>query len=190
MSDVGHPVGGSDEEIRKGFQADDEGSLRLLYDCYGPAVLHLARTVVGNHADAEDVVQATFVAAWHNRDSYQPELGSLLGWLLGIARRKAVDLIRVRSRQDRVTDSLRRVASPPSSVEHDTETVLEQLVIADELTVLEPQQRRVLELALYDDLTHSQIAAVTGLALGTVKSHLRRGVARLRKRRELDRGAY
>ncbi len=190
MSDVGRPATGSDEEIHQGFRSGDESALRLLYDRYGPAVLHVAKTVVGNHSDAEDVVQATFVAAWHNRDSYQPELGSLLGWLLGIARRKAVDLIRVRSRQDRVADSLRHVAPSASSGEHDTEAILEQLVIADELTVLEPQQRRVIELALYDDLTHSQIAAVTGLALGTVKSHLRRGVARLRKRREMDHGAY
>jgi RNA polymerase sigma factor (sigma-70 family) len=118
-----------------------------------------------------------------------PELGSLLGWLLGITRRKAVDLVRLRSRQDRVTESLRRVAPLPPADGHDVDAVLEQLVVADELTVLEPQQRRVLELALYDDLTHSQIAAVTGMALGTVKSHLRRGVARLRKRRETDRGA-
>lgn len=189
MSDIPRPAAGGDRDLADGFRAGDEIALRSLYDRYGPAVLHLARTVVGNHSDAEDVVQATFVAAWRNRDSYEPELGSLLSWLLGIARRKAVDLVRVRSRQDRVTESLRRVAPLSSAGGLDIDRILEQLVVADELTTLDPQQRRVLELALYDDLTHSQIAAVTGLALGTVKSHLRRGVARLRKRRETDRGA-
>jgi len=148
-------------------------------------VLHLAYASVGNRADAEDVVQATFVAAWQSRDGYQPDRGSLLGWLLGIARRKAADLMRSRVRQNRVAETLRQV-TPEDAGDRGADAVIDRLVVVDELTTLEPDQRRVLELAFYDDLTHTQIAAVTGLALGTVKSHLRRGMARLRKRWEVD----
>jgi len=185
VSAFGRPATG-DDDILGGFKAGDEYALRLLYERFGAAVLHVANAAVGNRADAEDIVQATFVAAWQGRDGYQPERGSLLGWLLGIARRKAADLMRARSRQDRVTDSLRHAKTEDPGKDGDADAVVDRLVIVDELTTLEPDQRRVLELAFYDDLTHTQIAAVTGLALGTVKSHLRRGMARLRKRWEVD----
>ena len=178
---------GADDEILDRFRSGDEHALRWLYDRYGAAVLHLAYASVGNRADAEDIVQATFVAAWQSRDRYEPQRGSLLGWLLGIARRKAVDLVRSRSRQDRVTDTLRQVETAGEGRDAGADAVLDRLVVADELRVLEPAQRRVLELSFYDDLTHVQIAALTGLPLGTVKSHLRRGLARLRSRWEVDR---
>jgi len=184
VSALGRPDTGDDDILGR-FRAGDEHALRLLYDRYSRAVLHLAYASVGNRADAEDVVQATFVAAWQSRDGYQPDRGSLLGWLLGIARRKAADLMRSRVRQNRVAETLRQV-TPEDAGDRGADAVIDRLVVVDELTTLEPDQRRVLELAFYDDLTHTQIAAVTGLALGTVKSHLRRGMARLRKRWEVD----
>ena len=180
---------GGDDEIRDGLRSGDERALRWLYDRYGAAVLHLAYATVGNRHDAEDIVQATFVAAWQGRERYEPERGSLLGWLLGIARRKAVDMIRVRSRQNRVTDSLRQAETSDAGSAAGVDAVIDRLVVADQLSGLEPAQRRVLELSFYDDLTHVQIAALTGMPLGTVKSHLRRGLARLRSRWEVDRAA-
>ena len=180
---------GGDDEILDRFRSGDELALRWLYDRYGAAVLHLAHTSLGNRHDAEDIVQATFVAAWQSRDRYDRRLGSPLAWLLGIARRKAVDLVRLRSRQDRVTDTLRQVETAVHDHGHDADAVVDRLVVADGLRVLEPDQRRVLELSFYDDLTHVQIAALTGMPLGTVKSHLRRGLARLRSRWEVDRAA-
>jgi RNA polymerase sigma factor (sigma-70 family) len=177
---------GGDDEIPGRFRSGDERALRLVYERYGGVVLHLAASTLGNRSDAEDIVQATFVAAWQGRDGYHPDKGSLLGWLLGIARRKAVDAVRARSRQDRVTDTLRLAGGEPAADECDTDGLVERIVVADELATLAPEQRRVLELAFYDDLTHPQIAAVTGLPLGTVKSHLRRGMARLRQRWEVD----
>jgi len=180
---------GGDDEIRDGLRSGDERALRWLYDRYGAAVLHLAYATVGNRHDAEDIVQATFVAAWQGRERYEPERGSLLGWLLGIARRKAVDMIRVRSRQNRVTDSLRQAETSDAGSAAGADEVIDRLVVADQLSGLEPAQRRVLELSFYDDLTHVQIAALTGMPLGTVKSHLRRGIARLRSRWEVDRAA-
>lgn len=181
VSAIGRPDVGGDDDLAWWFQASDESALRLLYERFGAAVLHLAFAAVGNRADAEDVVQATFVAAWEGRDGYRRDRGSLLGWLLGIARRKAADIVRARVRQDRATDSVRRTTARGSDRDAADE-VIDRLVVVDELTTLEPEQRRVMELAFYDDLTHVQIAAVTGLPLGTVKSHLRRGMVRLRKR--------
>ena len=180
---------GGDDEILDRFRSGDERALRWLYDRYGAAVLHLAYATVGDRHDAEDIVQVTFVAAWQSRERYDPKLGSLLSWLLGITRRKAVDMARLRSRQIRIADSLRQVETSGDDADAQADTVVDQLVVADELRVLEPAQRRVLELSFFDDLTHVQIAAMTGMPLGTVKSHLRRGLARLRTRWEADRAA-
>jgi RNA polymerase sigma-70 factor (ECF subfamily) len=174
-----------DDGFAELFRAGDERALRLAYERHGPAVFHLAARGLASTTDAEDVTQATFVAAWLGREGFDPARGSLLGWLLGIARRKIVDQIRATARADRITDSVRRLA-PAAEVEAPPDRVVDRLVVADEMAQLPGEQRRVLELAFYDDLTHPQIAAVTGLPLGTVKSHLRRGMARLRSRWEVD----
>jgi RNA polymerase sigma-70 factor (ECF subfamily) len=171
------------------FRAGDERALRLIFDQFGPAVFHLATRSLRNAADAEDITQSTFVAAWFGRQGFDPERGSLLSWLLGIARRKVVDQIRSTAREDRATESVRRVVGA-APAEPPPDRVIDQLLMADEMAQLPSEQRRVLELAFYDDLTHPQIAAVTGLPLGTVKSHLRRGMARLRRRWEVDGVAF
>jgi RNA polymerase sigma factor (sigma-70 family) len=174
-----------DLELAEAFRRGERDSLRRVYDRYGAAVHHLALRGLAARADAEDVTQTTFVAAWQGRETFDPERGSLLGWLLTIARRKVIDRIRATAREHRVADRVRALPDPLPP-EPGPERVLDRLVVADELGRLPAEQRRVLELAFYDDLTHQQVAAVTGLPLGTVKSHLRRGMLRLRKRLEVD----
>jgi RNA polymerase sigma factor (sigma-70 family) len=175
----------AEPELAEDFRAGDEHALRIAYDRYGGAVFHLATRLLANRADAEDVTQATFVAAWLGRGTFDPDRGGMLGWLLGIARRKAVDKMRSATRDGRAVDTIRALPEPPTTGD-DPERVLDRLVIADELAQLPVEQRRTLELAFFDDLTHPQISAVTGLPLGTVKSHIRRGMARLRERWEVD----
>lgn len=134
--------------------------------------------------DAEEVTQATFVSAWRGRESFDPDFGSLAGWLVAIARRRAIDQMRVRQQNSRSVQAARQLPEPRS--EEGPEQVVNRVLVADELARLPENQRRVLELAFFDDLTHTQIAAVTGLPLGTVKSLLRRGLLRLRRRWEVD----
>ena len=174
----------TDSELAEDFRAGADQALRAAYDRYGGAVFHLAARLLANRADAEDVTQATFVAAWQGRGTYDPERGGMLGWLLGITRRKAVDRLRVAERDGRAAEVIRALPEPPP--EDAPDRVLDRLVVADELAQLPAEQRRTLELAFFDDLTHPQIAAVTGLPLGTVKSHIRRGMASLRRRWEVD----
>jgi RNA polymerase sigma factor (sigma-70 family) len=174
-----------DQELAEHFRGGDEHALRIAYDRFGGAVLHLAQRVLGNRSDAEDVTQATFVAAWQGRQTFDPDRGGLLSWLLGIARRKAVDRIRTAVRENRITETIRALPEPAAPAET-PERIVDRLVVADELAQLPAEQRRTLELAFYDDLTHPQISAVTGLPLGTVKSHIRRGMASLRRRWEVD----
>ncbi len=185
VSDTRQEPGAPEDELAHRFRAGDEPALREAYDRYGRAVLHLASSTLVNRSDAEDVTQATFVAAWLGRETFDPTKGSLVGWLLGIARRKVIDRLRSSAREHRVVETVRQLPDPAPSGS-DPDTVVDRLVVADELARLPDEQRRMLELAFFDDLTHQQIAAVTGVPLGTVKSHIRRGMASLKRRWEVD----
>ncbi len=182
---AGHEPEPPPDELAARFRAGDETALREAYDRFGRAVLHLATSTLANRSDAEDVTQATFVAAWLGRETFDPARGSLIGWLLGIGRRKVIDRLRASAREARVVETVRQLPEPVGTGA-DPDTVVDRLVVADELARLPDDQRRMLELAFYDDLTHQQIATVTGVPLGTVKSHIRRGMASLKRRWEVD----
>jgi len=168
------------------FRSGDETALREIYDRYGALVHAVGLACLPVRSDAEDLTQATFVAAWRGRQTYDPDRGTLAGWLLGIARRQAVDRLRALRRERSLADAVIRQQPAGYSQELGPEQVIDRIVVLDELSRLPGEQRRALELAFFDDLTHVQIAGVTGLPLGTVKSHLRRGLARLRTRWEVD----
>lgn len=173
------------DELATAFCRGDD-VLGPIYQRYAGAVYHLAVRSLSVAADAEDVTQATFVAAWQGRAGFDPARGTLLGWLLAITRRKIVDHLRAAGRAGRAVESAQRGIAGSDSTAGPADQVLDRLVLADELSTLPAEQRRVLQLAFYDDLTHTQIAAITDMPLGTVKSHLRRGMARLRERWEVD----
>jgi RNA polymerase sigma factor (sigma-70 family) len=161
------------------FAAGDPAALRDAYDRWSAAVYAIALRTLGAHHDAEDVTQQVFVRAWRGRETFDPERGALAGWLIGITRRQVSDRLSSRVRDLRAADRAGRAVRPDPAPEPDR--VVDAVVVADELDKLAPQVRAVLRLAFFDDLTHQQIAAVTGLPLGTVKSHLRRGMDRLRR---------
>ncbi|WP_439658481.1 RNA polymerase sigma factor [Lentzea sp. HUAS TT2] len=177
------------DETTKSFVAGEEGALRAVYERYAAAVLRVAAASLPSRADAEDVVQATFIKAWHGRESFDPAKGSLLVWLLTIARRRAIDVLRSRTRDEQVVKVLHSTGGTAPGEPVRPDRVVDRLVMLEAIGELPPQQQRVLLLAFYDDLTHEQIATTTGIPLGTVKSHLRRGMARLRQRWEVDGGA-
>jgi RNA polymerase sigma factor (sigma-70 family) len=173
----------ADAELDAAFASGEESALRRAYDRYGPLVYRIALAMVPTPADAEDVTQATFVSAWQGRSTYVPTAGSLAGWLVGIVRRRAVDRLRVVERERSAVRSVSQSGSPAVPM-WGPERVADRMLIADELGRLPESQRRVLELAFFDDLTHTQIASLTGMPLGTVKSNLRRGLTQLRRRWE------
>ncbi|MGI8880986.1 MAG: sigma-70 family RNA polymerase sigma factor [Jatrophihabitans sp.] len=164
---------------------DVDQVLRDVYARYAGLVYRIGVSTLPTRADAEDLTQATFVTAWRSRASFDPDRGSLGGWLLAIARSRAIDRLRVVQRERR---SEAAQSGRPEPFEHTDEvaSVIERMVVADELDRLPQAQRHVLQLAFFDDLTHVEIASLTGLPLGTVKSHLRRGISRLRQRWEVD----
>lgn len=132
---------------------------------------------------AEDVTQRTFVSAWTSRSSYRLDGAPLGAWLLTIARRRIADAHEARARAARLEEALKATVLE-AVADHD---VSDAILVADEVAQLEPDARAVLALAFYEDLTHQQISDRLGMPLGTVKSHIRRSLARLRTRLEAHR---
>ena len=181
-------LGDPDRALAEAFADGDDWTLRAVYDRYVPLVLKIARSHLRVSADAEDVAQAVFVSAWQGRTTFDPSRGTLAGWLIGITRRRVVDRLRALDRDRRIGEAARGLAEPPDTPEvyAAVDHTIDRMVVADCLAQLPEQQQRVLHLAFFDDLTHQQISNVTGLPLGTVKSHVRRGLAQLRRRWEVD----
>ncbi|MFB7248425.1 RNA polymerase subunit sigma-24 [Streptomyces populi] len=164
-----------EEELATAFAGGDEQALSEVYRRWGRLVYTLALRSLGDAAEAEDVTQVVFLAAWRGRAGFAPERGALAAWIVGITRRKIADALHARTRRaDLVAAAGAVVRTQDRSGEPDA--VLDRVLISHELSKLPATQRRVLSLAYYNDLTQTQIAEVTGLPLGTVKSHTRRGL--------------
>ncbi|MGW5366921.1 RNA polymerase sigma factor [Streptomyces sp. NPDC004009] len=148
---------------------------------WGGLVHGLAQQALGDARDAEDVAQQVFADAWRGRHGYAPERGTPAAWLVGITRRKVADALAARARRARIVAAA--AEQPPARTRDDScepEAALDRMVVGRALRRLSTPQRQVLHLAYYEDLTQTQIARVTGWPLGTVKSHTRRGLDRLR----------
>lgn len=168
-----HPPVPSTLEER--FVAGDEAALKEIFDLHGSLVLNICRRSVG--ADAEDVVQQVFVAAWKGRASFDAEKGSLPGWLTGIAKFKAVDHLRAKGRRPQSAD---REVEDSASQSADVGRVADRMLLTHALAKLPEERRRVVALAFFEDFTHQEISEHLAMPLGTVKSHVRRGLEALR----------
>ncbi len=174
-----------DAEVARRFEAGDEQALALAYERWGGLVHGIAVRALGSVADAEDVTQQVFVSAWTGRAGYRSTAGPLPAWLVGITRHRIADAFARRKRDER--ERLAVATMPDPQVQPMSGTGPEdRLVLLDELARIGEPQRGIMELAFFHDLTHEQIAARTGLPLGTVKSHIRRTLVRLRTRLEVN----
>ncbi|MEW2288336.1 sigma-70 family RNA polymerase sigma factor [Streptomyces sp. NPDC047841] len=187
MTEAGHapvavpvpvPTASPEDDLADRFAAGDEAVMEAVYRRWAPLVLSLARQSLGDGAEAEDVTQTVFLAAWRGRHGYRPGRGPLPAWLVGITRRKIADALSARTRR---TDAAAAAAREPDRTPepYAQDDVLNRVDVTRELRRLPEAQRRVLCLTFYGDLTQTQIAHVTGWPLGTVKSHARRGLLRL-----------
>ncbi|OIK29250.1 RNA polymerase sigma factor [Streptomyces malaysiense] len=164
----------------EGFLSGDESCLAAVHRRWGPLVYTLARRSLGDAREAEDITQLVFLAAWRGRAGFAPDRGTLPGWLTGIARRKIADALAARTRRtELVAAAGAQLLLRATDEAVLPESAIDRVLLADEMSQLPAPQRRVLNLAFYDDLTQTQIAELTGWPLGTVKSHARRGLHRL-----------
>lgn len=148
---------------------------------YGGLVWSLARRFTTDHAEAEDAVQEVFIDVWRSSERFDENVGSEATFITMIARRRLIDRHRKRTRQID-TAALVEESVPGEVEERDRLEVAEDVEKArDALAKLRTEERRVLELSIYQGLSQSKIAEATQMPLGTVKTHARRGLIRLRE---------
>ncbi len=161
--------------------AGNQGAVRECLDRYGPLVWSLARRFLGNVSDAEDAVQEIFLDLWKNAARYDSRLGEEVTFVATLARRRLID--RRRSGQRR-PDFFPLPEALPARTDSDSgrlETREQAALAAEAVAELRDEQRRALHMAIFQGLTHEEIARATGWPLGTVKTHVRRGLLRVRE---------
>ncbi len=159
----------------------DPAAVDECLDRYGALVWSLVRRHVRQHADAEDAVQEIFIEVWRNARRFDAAIASEATFIATIGRRRLIDRHRRQSRriptQTLVEEPVLYGRSQQGQIETAEEARRARVVMAK----LRPEERRVLELGLLDGLTQSQVAEAAGMPLGTVKTHTRRGLKRLRE---------
>lgn len=163
----------------------DDAAVRECLSRFGPIVWGLARRMSPTRADAEDAVQEIFLDLWEHGARHDPLRGSEEIFVAVVARRRLIDRRRKVLRRP-VTDSIDaapgdRGTSPEGSHDGGIETSAEAAMAARAMAGLRPEQREVLRLSVAEGLTHDEIAEHTGMPVGTVKAHARRGLIRIRK---------
>ncbi|MEP6688252.1 MAG: sigma-70 family RNA polymerase sigma factor [Gemmatimonadales bacterium] len=178
-----------DGDLVAGAARGDEQAIGQLYDRYGAVLYAVAYRIVGQRADAEEVVLEAFAQAWREAGRFEAGRGSVAGWLTMIARSRGLDLVRARGRRDRITASAaaeRPNTSPGMSefrpdpgkaLDHDERRSQVQQALA----TLSPPQRQAIELAYFEGLSQSEIAERLQEPLGTVKTRVRLGMHKLRE---------
>lgn len=177
----------SDRALLDRVRWRDEAALAALYDRYGGLVFTIALRVLGDGSLAEEVMQDVFLRCWDGAETFRPERGHAAGWLMGIARHRAIDLLR--SRQHRARARERTPLSDPTESgrpagqpgQDEAEAVVNRHAMAAALATLPPTQRQVIELAYYGGFSQAEIAQRLGDPLGTVKTRTRAALDRLRE---------
>ncbi|HEX4286329.1 MAG TPA: sigma-70 family RNA polymerase sigma factor [Terracidiphilus sp.] len=168
----------ADERLMGGVRQKDQGAMAEIFDRYATIVYSVALRVLKDPAQAEDVMQEIFLQVWNAPDRFAHGRGSLGAWLAVVARNRAIDLLRQRRPSDPCEDVILISGSNLAS-EIERSTIMEK--VRGVLKGLPQEQQRSLDLAFFEGLTHSEIAARTGDPLGTVKTRIRSALASLRK---------
>ncbi len=174
----------ADEELMPLIGEKDPDAFEVFYDRHGGAAYSLAYRIVGERGAAEDVTQEAFISIWRSGARYDQARGSVRSWMLGIVRNRAIDFLRSK-------------AGRAPKLDFDDDSILEQKP-AGELTEAEAlrretahelrgalgelpgEQSKVIELAYFGGFSHSEIAAMLGVPLGTVKGRMRLGLEKIR----------
>ena len=178
------PLDLTDEQLMIMLQQRNPVALEYLYDRHCAIVKSLGMKVVHNEAEAEDLLQEIFMEIWNRAAGYDPAKGKPLGWIVTLARRRAIDRLRKCQSHCRAEDRLRlEVEQQPDSWTTDPE---EDFVMADVretlrklLKTLPEAQQQAIDLAFYKGMSQREIAAHTGIPLGTIKTRLELGLKKL-----------
>lgn len=160
------------------LRSGDQAAMTALYDRYSSLVYAVALRVVGETGAAEDILQEVFLQLWRNPGAFDAARGRLAPWLAVIARHKAIDHLRGRRESADLEDV---TLALDARLEEAADRTRAGEKVRGALAAMPAEQRRALELAFFQGLTHTEIAQQTGDPLGTVKTRIRTGLIQLRK---------
>ncbi|MBE9031561.1 sigma-70 family RNA polymerase sigma factor [filamentous cyanobacterium LEGE 11480] len=170
--------------LMKRIAQQDQSALSQLYDRYARVIYSVAHKSLGSVEECEEVVLDVFAQVWRTASRYDPARSRVDTWLFMIARSRVLDRLRGVQRRGKVTEAVMapdfsHTQAPPSPSEH-AEIAERRTQVLNALQQLPPEQQQVLEMSYYQGLTQREIAAQTGMALGTVKTRIRLGLEKLR----------
>nr|WP_233197803.1 sigma-70 family RNA polymerase sigma factor [Cryobacterium sp. Y57] len=180
--DLAPPAPASKEELLVQVARGDQSAFGELYDQIAPRVLGLVKRLLVDHAQSEEVTQEIFLEIWQSAARYESSRGGASTWILTMAHRRAVDRIRS-SQAGRDRDTKIGIRDLAVAYDHVAETVevrIEHERVEKAMTRLTQLQRQAVSLAYYGGLSHSEVADMLQIPLGTVKTRLRDGLIRLR----------
>lgn len=175
----------ADEDLMGIVARGDAQAFEVVYDRHADRAFSLAYRMLGTRPGAEEVVQEAFLAVWRNGERYRPDRASVRTWLLGIVHHRAIDALRRNTvlRNRRGGDDAELEQHPSDELTDETVARREDArVLRDALTALPEDQSRVVELAYYGGFTHTEIADMLGLPLGTVKGRMRLALEKMHSR--------
>lgn len=163
-----------DEQLIQRMAARDEEALADLHRRYAPYIATMARRVLRDPDEIQQGVQDAFVRAWDNAHRFDPTKASAKTWLVTVAHRLFLNRLRGKKLTTVSLESWDAPTQPPDHVE--------RIHLREAVDTLDPTERELIDLAFYRGHTHQELSELTGLPLGTVKSHLRRALTKLRDR--------
>ena len=174
----------ADEELIERVARGDTRAFEAVFDRHSKAAYSLAYRITGSGAAADDVVQEAFLSLWRSSERYRPERGSLRSWLLSVVHNRAIDQVRRALVHDRRRAPGEDLAERHEAAERTDDEAIRRdtaRTVRSALGELPPEQVKVIELAYYGGFTHSQIADMLEMPLGTVKGRMRLGLEKMRE---------
>ncbi|MGI8889988.1 MAG: RNA polymerase sigma factor [Chthoniobacterales bacterium] len=175
----------SDETLMQAITDRHQAALRELYKRYGQTLKSVVTRVVHEEAEADDVLQEIFLQIWKEARNYSSKAGRPLGWVVTLARRRAIDRLRRRQAYGRAKDRFELQLEQQRGTRVKNE-ITDELILSDlrrflrtQMDSLPPFQRRVIELSFFENRSHREISSLTKTPLGTVKTRLELGLRKL-----------